>query len=75
MNPSRIMTDTEFADATYIEPITGETLRKIIDKERPDALLPTLGVQTGLNLSRDLSRSGVLDEFGVQLIGAQLDAI
>ena len=74
-NPATIMTDPEFADATYIEPLTVETLRKIIEKERPDALLPTLGGQTGLNLSRDLAKQGILDEFGVQLIGAQLEAI
>ncbi|MBM4310273.1 MAG: carbamoyl-phosphate synthase large subunit [Deltaproteobacteria bacterium] len=74
-NPATIMTDPGMADATYIEPLTIESLTKIIEKERPDALLPNLGGQTGLNLSSELSKAGVLDKFGVQVIGVQLDAI
>jgi carbamoyl-phosphate synthase large subunit len=74
-NPATIMTDPEFADVTYIEPLTVEALDKIIDKERPDALLPTLGGQTGLNLSMDLAKAGILAKYGVQLIGAQIEAI
>jgi len=74
-NPATIMTDPEMADRTYIEPMTVETLTKIIEAERPDALLPTIGGQTGLNLAVELAESGVLDRFDVSLIGAQLDAI
>lgn len=74
-NPATIMTDPEFADATYIEPLTAEFLEKIIAKERPDALLPTLGGQTALNLAVELSEKGVLQKFGVKLIGADVNAI
>ncbi len=74
-NPATIMTDPEFADVTYIEPLVPEILEKIIEKEKPDALLPTLGGQTGLNLSMDLSRAGILDKHNVQLIGANFAAI
>ena len=74
-NPATIMTDPEFADATYIEPITWEDVALVIEKERPDALLPTMGGQTGLNCSLDLVRHGVLEKFGVQMIGATRDAI
>ncbi|MGF1679568.1 MAG: carbamoyl-phosphate synthase large subunit [Candidatus Methylacidiphilales bacterium] len=74
-NPATIMTDPEFADRTYIEPITPEVVAKIIEKERPDALLPTLGGQTALNCAMDLFHSGVLEKFGVEMIGAKADAI
>ena len=74
-NPATIMTDPDFADRTYIEPLSVEVLEKIIAKERPDALLPTIGGQTGLNLAIDLAESGVLDRYGVELIGAKLPAI
>ncbi|TVP75890.1 MAG: carbamoyl-phosphate synthase large subunit [Puniceicoccaceae bacterium] len=74
-NPATIMTDPEFADVTYIEPLTVDALEKIIAKERPDALLPTLGGQTGLNLSMDLNAAGILDKYGVQMIGANPAAI
>jgi len=74
-NPATIMTDPEIADATYIEPITPEVVRHIIEKERPDALLPTLGGQTALNTAVALHESGVLEEFGVELIGARVEAI
>jgi carbamoyl-phosphate synthase large subunit len=74
-NPATIMTDPEFADATYVEPITPEIIEKIIAKERPDALLPTLGGQTALNAAIDLHESGVLEKYGVELIGADVDAI
>ncbi len=74
-NPATIMTDPGMADATYIEPLTVESLTKIIDKERPDALLPNLGGQSGLNLSSELARAGVLDKYNVKIIGVQLDAI
>ena len=74
-NPATIMTDPEFADVTYIEPLTVDCLEKIIAKERPDALLPTLGGQTGLNLSMDLNAAGILDQYGVQMIGANPAAI
>jgi len=74
-NPATIMTDPEIADRTYIEPLTVETLTAIIEKERPDALLPTVGGQTGLNLSVELYEHGILDKFGVKLIGANIDAI
>lgn len=74
-NPATIMTDPEMADATYIEPIHWEVVRKIIEKERPDAILPTMGGQTALNCALDLNRHGVLEEFGVEMIGATADAI
>ncbi|MES2491260.1 MAG: carbamoyl-phosphate synthase large subunit [Pseudomonadota bacterium] len=74
-NPATIMTDPETADATYIEPIRWETVARIIEKERPDALLPTMGGQTALNCALDLSRQGILDKFGVQMIGANEHAI
>ncbi|MBF7072539.1 carbamoyl-phosphate synthase large subunit [Glaciecola sp. MH2013] len=74
-NPATIMTDPEMADATYIEPIQWEVVRNIIDKERPDAVLPTMGGQTALNCALDLNKHGVLDEFNVELIGASADAI
>jgi carbamoyl-phosphate synthase large subunit len=74
-NPATIMTDPEMADATYIEPIRWQTVAKIIEKERPDALLPTMGGQTALNCALDLDREGILEKFGVELIGASKDAI
>ena len=74
-NPATIMTDPEFADATYVEPITPEMVEMIIEKERPDALLPTLGGQTALNTAIALFKAGVLDKYGVELIGANVDAI
>ena len=74
-NPATIMTDPGLADATYIEPITPEIVAKIIEKERPDALLPTMGGQTGLNTSLALEEMGVLDQFGVEMIGAKRGAI
>src|SRR5215211_2462785 len=74
-NPATIMTDPEIADRTYVEPLTLESATAIIEKERPDALLPTVGGQTGLNLSVELYEKGILDKFGVQLIGANIDAI
>ena len=69
-NPATIMTDPEFADVTYIEPLTVEILEKIIAKERPSALLPTLGGQTALNLSMALHKAGILEKYGVEMIGA-----
>ncbi|MDD2541911.1 MAG: carbamoyl-phosphate synthase large subunit, partial [Desulfuromonadaceae bacterium] len=74
-NPATIMTDPDFADRTYIEPVTPEILAKIIEKERPDALLPTLGGQTALNTAVSVAEMGILDKFGVELIGAKLPAI
>jgi len=74
-NPATIMTDPEIADRTYVEPLTVETVTAIIEKERPDALLPTVGGQTGLNLSVALYEEGILDKYGVKLIGANIDAI
>ena len=74
-NPATIMTDPEFADRTYIEPIKADVVERIIAKERPHALLPTLGGQTGLNVSVELAEAGVLDQYGVELIGAKLHAI
>ncbi|MCO6005743.1 carbamoyl-phosphate synthase large subunit [Actinoallomurus purpureus] len=74
-NPATIMTDPEIADATYVEPITPDTVEKVIAKERPDALLPTLGGQTALNTAVALHESGVLERYGVELIGANIDAI
>jgi carbamoyl-phosphate synthase large subunit len=69
------MTDTDFADRTYIEPITPEMVAKIIERERPDALLPTIGGQTGLNIAVSLHEMGILQKYGVELIGANFDAI
>lgn len=74
-NPATIMTDPGFADRTYIEPLIPEIVEKVIEKERPEALLPTLGGQTALNIAVELAQSGVLDKFGVELIGAKLHAI
>src|SRR5688572_3925 len=74
-NPATIMTDPEFADATYVEPLTAAFVEKVIAKERPDALLPTLGGQTGLNVGLELAESGVLAQYDVELIGAGVDAI
>src|SRR5690606_20651592 len=74
-NPATIMTDPEMADATYIEPVDWQTLEKIIAKERPDAILPTMGGQTALNCALDLDREGVLAKYNVELIGAKKDAI
>ncbi len=74
-NPATIMTDPEFADATYVEPLDVQSLTRIIERERPDALLPTLGGQTALNLSIELFEAGVLTEYGVELIGASVEAI
>ena len=74
-NPATIMTDPEVADRTYVEPLTVEMTRAVIERERPDALLPTVGGQTALNLTVELAEGGVLDEFNVQLIGASIDAI
>ncbi|MGQ0511415.1 MAG: carbamoyl-phosphate synthase large subunit [Betaproteobacteria bacterium] len=74
-NPATIMTDPEMADATYIEPITWRTVASIIEKERPDALLPTMGGQTALNCALDLAKHGVLEKFGVEMIGASREAI
>ena len=74
-NPATIMTDPEFADATYVEPITPEFVEKVIEKERPDALLATLGGQTALNTAMALDEAGVLEKYGVELIGASIEAI
>ncbi len=74
-NPATIMTDPELADATYIEPITPEVVERIIEKERPDALLPTMGGQTALNTALSLNRMGVLEKYGVEMIGAKADVI
>ena len=74
-NPATIMTDPEFSDSTYVEPLTVESVASIIKKEKPDALLPTLGGQTGLNLSLDLYGAGILDDHGVEMIGAKPEAI
>ncbi len=74
-NPATIMTDPEFADATYIEPITPDVVASVIERERPDAILPTLGGQTALNTVMELVKEGVLDKFGVEMIGATPDAI
>src|SRR6266568_5154528 len=74
-NPATIMTDPEFADATYIEPLTPEFVERVIAVERPDALLPTLGGQTALNLAVALHDNGVLEKYGVELIGADIEAI
>ena len=74
-NPATIMTDPGMADVTYIEPLNLQSLKEIIEKERPDAVLPNLGGQTGLNLTSELARTGVLKEFGVKIIGVDIDAI
>ena len=74
-NPATIMTDPHLADATYVEPLQWETVAKIIERERPDALLPTMGGQTGLNCALDLANHGILDKYNVELIGAQADSI
>ncbi len=74
-NPATIMTDPDFADATYVEPVTADIVAKIIEKERPDALLPTMGGQTALNVAMQLADSGILEKFGVEMIGAKRDAI
>src|SRR5213593_3032105 len=74
-NPATIMTDPELADRTYIEPLTADSLTLIVERERPEALLPTVGGQTALNLAVELSERGVLEEFGVEMIGAKLIAV
>src|SRR5512147_3337323 len=74
-NPATIMTDPEMADATYLEPITWQTVARVIERERPDALLPTMGGQTALNCALDLAKNGVLEKFGVEMIGASREAI
>ncbi|MCK5287189.1 MAG: carbamoyl phosphate synthase large subunit, partial [Thermodesulfovibrionia bacterium] len=74
-NPATIMTDPNMADVTYIEPLNAKTLEEIIATERPDALLPNLGGQSGLNLSSELFKSGVLEKYGVRVIGVNVDAI
>src|SRR3974390_395906 len=74
-NPATIMTDPEFADATYVEPITTDVLEKVIAAERPDAVLPTLGGQTALNAAVELHEAGTLAKYGVELIGANIDTI
>ena len=74
-NPATIMTDPDTADAIYIEPVQWQTVARIIEQERPDALLPTMGGQTALNCAMDLAANGVLEEYGVELIGASRDAI
>ncbi len=74
-NPATIMTDPNFADRTYVEPINVSIVEKIIERERPDALLPTIGGQTGLNVAIDLAEAGILDKYDVELIGAKIDAI
>ncbi len=74
-NPATIMTDPELADRTYVEPITASFVERVIERERPDALLPTLGGQTGLNTAVELAKSGVLDKYGVEMIGCDLEAI
>src|SRR6266581_9320109 len=74
-NPATIMTDPELADATYVEPLTPEYLERIVERERPDAILPTVGGQTGLNLALALADAGILDKYHVKLIGASIEAI
>ena len=74
-NPATIMTDREIADRLYIEPITLEFVSQILRRERPDAIVPTLGGQTGLNMATELAGSGILDELGIELLGTDLDAI
>ena len=74
-NPATIMTDPEIADRTYVEPLTAEILEAVIARERPDALLPTVGGQTALNLAVELGEQGILEKYNVELIGASLEAI
>ena len=74
-NPATIMTDPEYADRTYVEPLTPEVVEKVLERERPDAVLPTVGGQTALNLAVELSRRGVLDRLGTRLIGASRRAV
>ena len=74
-NPATIMTDPELADRTYVEPLTVDMVARIIERERPDALLPTVGGQTALNLAVELAEQGMLDKYGVKLIGASVEAI
>jgi carbamoyl-phosphate synthase large subunit len=74
-NPATIMTDPGMADVTYVEPLNLNTIAKIIEKERPDALLPNLGGQSGLNLSSQLHKAGVLEKYGVKIIGVEADSI
>src|SRR5690348_11584760 len=74
-NPATIMTDPEFADRTYVEPLTPESLERIIEREKPDAILPTVGGQTGINLAMALYENGALERHGVELIGANYEAI
>src|ERR1700740_1413044 len=74
-NPATIMTDPDLANATYVEPLTPEMVERIIDKERPDAMLPTLGGQTALNLAMELMRQGVLERYSVEMIGARPEVI
>src|SRR5436190_11231130 len=74
-NPATIMTDPELADRTYVEPLTADVVAAIIERERPDSLLPTVGGQTALNLAVDLANAGTLEKFNVKLIGAQIEAI
>src|SRR6202000_3193843 len=74
-NPATIMTDPETADVTYIEPITWQMVESVIARERPDALLPTMGGQTALNCALDLAKHGVLEKYGVEMIGAKKEAI
>ena len=74
-NPATIMTDPQTADVTYIEPITKEVVERIIAKERPDAILPTMGGQTALNCAMELAKSGVLEKYNIELIGASPEAI
>ena len=74
-NPATIMTDPDLADATYIEPLTVEFATQVIEKEKPDAILPTVGGQTALNLAMDLEKAGILKKYNVELIGAKVDAI
>ncbi|SVD22182.1 uncharacterized protein METZ01_LOCUS375036, partial [marine metagenome] len=74
-NPATIMTDPDIADRTYIEPLTPDWVQRVIEREKPDALLPTMGGQTALNLAMDLDRRGVLEEHGVELIGANARSI
>src|SRR6188474_938464 len=74
-NPATIMTDPEYADRTYVEPLTPEVVEAILERERPDALLPTVGGQTALNLAVELSRRGVLDRLGIRLVGASRRAV
>src|SRR5512139_2977765 len=74
-NPATIMTDPGMADVTYIEPLNLQRMKEIVEKKRPDAILPNLGGQTGLNLTSELARSGILDQYGVKIIGVDIDAI